>query len=185
MTTATRKLITAEEFAQLPPPPDGSRQELVRGVIETMPPPGFRHGAIQSNFLVLLGQHARSGRLGRVTAESGVRTQLGPDSVRGPDVAFWSAERLPLDQSPLGYPDVVADLCVEILSPGQSRKGLREKVKEYLEAGVRMVWIADPELCSVTIYRTPNEARVLHEGATITGEEVLPGFSCPIKEFFA
>jgi len=185
MSSETGTLITAEEFFRMPEPANGSRQELVRGVVVTMPPPGFQHVDIQINVAFFLKQHLRTHRIGRVTAESGVRTERGPDSVRGPDVAFWSAERLPLDITPLGYPDEVADLVVEILSPGQTRRGLRDKVREYLAAGVRVVWVVEPDNRSVTVYRSAEEGRVYEEGSVLTGEDVLPDFSVPVAELFA
>lgn len=184
MTTVARKLITAEEFAQLPDPPDGSRQELVRGVIETMGRPGFRHGKVNFRIAKILDRYVEPNRLGHVVPETGVVTEHGPDTVRGPDVAFWSADKVPLDQEPAGYPDAVADLCIEVLSPRPNRKKILEKIREYLWAGVRLVWVVDPEERTVTVYRSPEEGRLLHEGATLSGEEVLPGFSVPVTEFF-
>lgn len=83
MSTAAAKLLTAEEFARLPNPPDGSKQELVRGEIVTMPPPGFVHGVVQLNVASLVRAHVRNHKLGRVTVESGVITEQGPDTVRG------------------------------------------------------------------------------------------------------
>src|SRR2546430_15735333 len=111
MATVTEKLITAEEFARMSDPPDGSKQELVRGVIVTMPPPGFDHGVCQVRAANLIDTHARTNRLGRVTVETGLVTEQDPDTVRGPDISFWSVSLLPLDQLPQGYPDVAADLC--------------------------------------------------------------------------
>jgi Uma2 family endonuclease len=179
-------LLTAAEFAQVPKPPDGSTQELVRGVVITKSPPGFEHGHIQGNTFYLLKHHVRPHKLGRVTVESGMLTERDPDTVRGPDVAFWSAERLPLDQPlPRGYPEVAADLCAEILSPSNRLAQIREKMREYFNRGVRMVWVIDPEDRTVTVYRSPDEGRLLHESATLTGEEVVPGFQCLVAEFFA
>jgi Uma2 family endonuclease len=100
-------------------------------------------------------------------------------------VAYWSAERLPFDQEPEGYPEVAADLCVEILSANKRLRQILEKLREYFARGVRMVWIVDPEDRTVTVYRTPDEGRVLHESATLFGEDVLPGFSCRVAELFA
>ena len=185
MATVTEKLMTADEFAQLPNPPDGSKQELVRGVIVTMPPPGFRHGLRQGRAYGLLDHYARTTRRGRVTVESGLVTERDPDTVRGPDVAFWSAERLPLDREPEGYPDVAADLCIEVLSPNKRLRLIREKMREYFARGVRMVWIIDPEDRTIAIYRSLEEGRLLHENATLVVEDVLPGFSCPVADFFA
>jgi Uma2 family endonuclease len=184
MSAVAQKLITAEEFARMPDPPDGSKQELVKGVIVTMAPPNFQHGQVQLNIGALLRQHVRPAGLGRVTVETGLVTERDPDTVRGPDVAFWSADRLPLDQTPDVYPDVAADLCVEVLSPSNTVRGINAKIREYFTRGVRMVWIVDPDERTVTVYRRPGEGRVLWEDATITGEEVLPGFSCRVAEFF-
>jgi Uma2 family endonuclease len=184
MASVAEKLITAEEFLRMPPPPDGSRQELVRGVIVTMPPPGFRHGECQVTIAFLLKQYARSTLRGRVTVESGLVTERDPTTVRGPDVAYWSAERLPLDQDPEGYPGVAADLAVEVLSPEESLGSIHEKVREYFACGVRMVWVVHPKDCTVTVYRSPEQGQTLHPTATLPGEDVLPGFTCPVAELF-
>jgi Uma2 family endonuclease len=186
MAIVATPLLTAEEFAALPPPADGSKQELVRGVVVIMaPPPNFGHGQCQATVCIVLGNYVRANRLGRITVESGLRTEYDPDSVRGPDVAFWSKERLPLDQTPEVYPEVAADLCVEILSPSNTRTGMTEKIREYFTSGVRLVWVVDPEQRTVTIYRQPGDGKVLWDDATLTGEDVLPGFTCPVAEFFA
>src|SRR5690348_14428461 len=109
MTTAAVPM-TAAEFARLPEPADGARRELVRGVIVSRKVPGFRHGVVRVGIAALLHGYARSQRCGRVTMGTGVITERDPDTVRGPDVAYWSAERLPLEQVPAGYPDAPADL---------------------------------------------------------------------------
>jgi Uma2 family endonuclease len=185
MSTVAKRLITAAEFRLMPNPPDGSKQELVRGEIITMPPPGFRHGVRQISAASLLHQYAVSSGRGRVTVETGVVTEVDPDSVRGPDVSFWSYERLPAELEPEGYPDVAPDLIVEVLSPHDRRKKMLEKVRELLARGVRMVWIIDPEDRTVEIYRSPDEGRILRENATLSGEDVLPGFSCKVADLFA
>lgn len=184
MTTTAVRAITAAEFAHLPDPADGSKEELVRGVIVTMPAPGFRHGVCQSNVVFLLQTYVRSNRCGRVTVESGLQTEFDPDTVRSPDVAFWSAERLPWDQMPEVYPDVAADLVVEIQSPSSRRQTTQDKIREYLNRGVRTIWIVDPEARTVTVYRRAGEGRLLWDDATLTGEDVLPGFQCRVAEFF-
>jgi Uma2 family endonuclease len=185
MSIVAPQLLTAKEFAALPPPADGSKQELVRGVVITMPPPRFRHGECQAAVCSIIRPFVRANGLGRVTVESGLQTEHDPDSVRGPDVAFWSKERLPLDQTPEVYPDVAADLVVEVLSPSTTRAGMNEKIREYFTSGVRLVWVVDPEGRTVTIYRQPGEGRVVWDDATLSGEDVLPDFTCPVAEFFA
>jgi Uma2 family endonuclease len=183
-TTTSKKLLTADEFAKLPDPIDGSKQELVRGEIITMAPPSFVHGIVQGNVLFALKTYARQTQSGRVTVESGVITEEGPDTVRGPDVAFWSFKKLPADQVPIVYANVPADLCVEVISPGNTREKMNRKIREYFTSGVQQVWVVDPEAKTVTIYRQPGDGRVLWDDSTITAEDILPGFSCPVAEFF-
>ena len=149
------------------------------------PPPGFEHGDIQLTIGILLRNYAQAHQLGRVIVEGGLITERNPDTVRGPDVTFWSAERMPLDQpKPRGYPEVAADLCVEVLSPGNRLREIQEKLREYFARGVRMVWIVQPEDRTVTVYRSVDEGHLLHESATLMGEDVLPGFSCQVAALF-
>ncbi len=177
-------LLTAQEFAVLPKPIDGSKQELVRGEIITMAPPGFRHGRCQIKVGVKLELYAESTKRGRVTVESGVITEKGPDSVRGPDIAYWSFERLPADQEPIVYANVAPDLVVEVLSPNDRERNWTQKVREYFASGVSMVWVVDPESRTVSIFRKPGEGRILWEDAELSGEDLLPGFSCKVAAFF-
>lgn len=183
MSTVKQQLMTAEEFLHYSGPP-GLKVELVRGEVITMCVPGFSHGFCQLRAGSILDQYGRLTRLGRAVVESGVITERDPDSVRGPDVSFWTVAQLPLDQMPKGYPPGFPELCVEVLSPYNVFAKILEKMGEYFRAGTRMVWIIDPEDRTVTIYRTPDEGQVLHESATLTCEDVLPGFSCPVREFF-
>jgi len=184
MPTVAQKLITAEEFFMLPGDPNG-HQELVRGEVVTMCRPGFRHGLIQARIAQKLNEYAASRHFGRVTTESGLVTERGPDTVRGPDVAVWSYERRPKDQEPIGYPEVAADLCVEILSPNDRPGEMKEKLREYFTRDVRMVWVLDPEDRAVRIHRAPDEAQLLYESATLSCDDVLPGFSCRVADLFA
>ncbi len=184
MSTTAAKHYTLEEFMRLPDPADGSKQELVQGEIVTMPPPSFKHGRTQTKIAVFLEMFGEQNQLGQVTTESGLVTLRGPDSVRGPDVAFWSAKRLPLNADVKGYADIAADLCVEVVSENKRKREIKRKLSEYFTAGVRMVWVVDTENRTVTVYRSPTQGKVLPEEAQIDGEDVLPGFSCPVAKFF-
>src|SRR5262245_16861866 len=150
MTTATGRLITAEEFARMPDPPDGSKQELVRGVIVTMPPPGGRHGLCCSRVDRRLGNFVDEHQFGHVLAnDTGFLTERAPDTVRAADVSFWSKQRLP--DVPEGHIEIPPDLAVEVVSPSDHYSQVQRKVGEYFRAGVRMVWVVDPEDRSVTV----------------------------------
>lgn len=176
--------LTARAFAVMPDPLDGTRQELVRGVVVSSPIRGFVHGLIRGNTGFLLGQWAKQHGTGRVTFGTGIVTEVDPDTVRGPDVAFWSFARLPADQSPRPYPDVPADLVAEVVSPGNTRRQIATKVREYFAAGVRLVWVVDPDDRSVTGYTQPGNGLVLWSDATLTGGDVLPTCSCPVATLF-
>jgi Uma2 family endonuclease len=181
MATVGKRLLTAEEFARLPDPPDGSRQELVRGEVITMPPPGGRHGVCCAKVGRRLGNFVEDNRLGTVTSnDTGFVSERDPDTVRGPDVSYWSKERLP--EVPDGYIEVPPDLAVEVISPSDHYSRIQGKVRHYLGRGVRLIWVVDPEDRSLTVYRSRQQATILEEGETLSGEDVLPGFSCRVAD---
>jgi Uma2 family endonuclease len=185
MTSATAtKLITAEEFLQMPEPKDGSRQELVRGVIVTMPPPAARHGACCSKIVRRLGNFVEDNRLGTVLCnDAGFISERDPDTVRGPDVSFWNRERLP--ELPDGYVPIPPDLAVEVVSPNDHYTRVQNKVRDYLTKGVRLIWVIDPEDRSVTVYRATGQMTILTETGTLSGEEVVLGFTCRVADLFS
>ena len=182
MSTITqKKLLSAEEFFLLPNPGDGSQQELVRGEVITMPPPGGMHGVSCLKAGRRIGNFVEDGPGGTVTSnDTGFVTERGPDSVRGPDISYWSKERL--KEVPVGYITISPDMLVEVLSPSNTSKQIRTKLTEYFAKGVRLVWVIAPEDRTLTIYRMPDEGRLLHETATVTGEDVLPGFECRVSD---
>ena len=180
----TRKL-SAEEFFRLPDPDDGLKRELVRGEVVTMPGPGVEHGEVQVNVAFAIKTFLKSNPVGRVVTESGVVTERNDDTVRGPDVSYYSKERLPLDKRVVGYHDQPPDLCVEVMSPSNTMRNLMAKAREYLFAGVRVVWIVHPEDRTVSVVTDPLESRTLEPEATLDGGDVLPGFSCKVAELFS
>jgi Uma2 family endonuclease len=182
--TITEKLLTADEFARLPNPINGSKQELVRGETITMAPPSFVHAKIQGRIYFALETFNRSANLGHVVLETGVKTEENPDTVRGPDIAFWRYSNLAANIKPDVYAQVPPDLCVEVLSPSNTKPEMNRKIREYFASGIHMIWIVDPDMRTVTVYREPGNGRVLWDDATLAGEDVLPNFSCPVAEFF-
>lgn len=174
-------LVTADVFMQMPQPADGSRLELVRGVIVTMSPPQGEHGLCCAEITYQLKAFVRAGRLGWVTSnDAGILVEQDPDTVRGPDVAFWSRGRL--SASPRGYSTVPPDLAVEVVSPSDTRTALDRKLREYVRSGVSVVWYVNPELAIVTVYRGSVDGQTLDETDTLTGDGPLAGFSCRVGE---
>jgi Uma2 family endonuclease len=185
MSTAETTVLTAEEYLRLPEPTDGTRLELVRGRVIAIPRPTWEHGEIAGNVYMAIKLFLRDNPIGRVSVEGGVITERGPDTVRGPDVSFMSKDRMPLGERVARFADQTPDLCVEVVSPSNTRSKLNDKIKEYFFTGCRMVWVIDPEERSATVYREPMEGKVLKEGATLDGGDVLPGFSCKVADLFA
>ena len=184
MATVGAKPITIEEFSRMPDQPDGSRLELIRGEIVVMPPPKGKHGIICSRISRLLGNFVEPAKLGWVTTnDTGVILERDPDTMVGPDVAFWSNTRQPA--IPDDYFEIPPDIAVEAFLPSDRRKDVRERIKEYVQNGVKLVWLVDPETRTVMVYPGSLPGIELDEANTLTGGDVLPNFSCRVADLFA
>ncbi len=179
----TEALLTADEYLRLPDL--GRPTELVRGRIISMNMPGARHGFVCARIAFALMSFNEQHKLGRVLAnDSGVVTTRDPDSVRGPDVAFYSYDRLPPGEVTPGYPTQPPELVFEVLSPSDRYNELQEKAIEYLSAGVRCVVIADPSSETVVLYHPERSPQTLGKSDAFEVAEILPGFSVSIRRFF-
>jgi Uma2 family endonuclease len=157
------------------------RVELVRGVLMVRELPGLRHARVTMDLALRLGAHVRAAALGRVYAEAGFKLASDPDTVRGPDIAFIGRDRLP-DPEPAGFPDLAPDLVVEVLSPGDRPGLVLAKVADWLSAGTRLIWVVDPARRMVRVYRDDGTEQILTVDESLDGEDVVPGFSCPLAE---
>ena len=174
-------LKTAADLARLPDTP--YRHELVAGVIVAEPFASFRHDRVRRRLERLLEDFVEPRGLGEVFGETGFVLGRDPDTVRGPDVSYVSRGRLRhFDDATFfsGAPD----LAVEILSPSNRPGEMHAKVADYLAAGARMVWVIDPEMRTVTTYRSLLSPRTLQSGEALDGEDVLPDLSIPIDTIF-
>lgn len=97
---------------------------------------------------------------------------------------FVSQERLPADWREQGFFTIPPDLAVEVVSPHDTVYKLDQKIREYLHGGVRVIWVVDPSVRQVMIYRHDGSIQRLVENDTLSGDDVLPGFTCLVKEFF-
>lgn len=182
---ATKPRLTAEDLWRLG---EGDvRRELVNGEIVEMMPPGGVHGEITLKVGRRLAEHVeRQGGGYVVVGDVGFVLSLpyDPERVRGPDVAFISADRLPGGVLPEGFIRGAPDLAVEILSPSDNSLDVQQKVRDYLEAGSRLVWLLAPKARTATVYRPDGSARLLREPDALDGEDVLPGFRLSLSEIF-
>lgn len=184
MATVATRPMTAEEFF-LTVEPESGRYELVNGEIEFTPPPGLQHGEVQGLVYFAIKTYLLTNRIGRVFTESGALIERDPDTARGPDVSYYSQERLPFGVTVVAYHGKPPDLAAEVMSPDDTTAAMKAKAREYLAAGVRVVWVIDPDDRTVTVFAEPTRSTVLEAEATLTCEDVLPGFSCRVADLFA
>lgn len=176
------KLLTAEEYGRLED--DGRLTELVRGRIVGMNRPFTSHGYLLLSVGHLLTQFVKPRELGRVVGgDAGLVTQRNPDTVRGPDLAFYSYERIPAGTLPEGYWPVSPELVIEIRSESDRWKDILQKVAEYLSADVLTVAVIDPARQQVHLY-SDTETTVLNATDLLTFPEVLPGFEVVVGRLF-
>jgi len=176
-------LLSAEEYLQLPD--DGQLTELVRGQVVTMTLPVPWHGYFCCKISRIVGNFVDDLDLGRVmTNDSGVITERDPDTVRGPDVSFYSYKRLPKGTLPKTYLSVSPELLFEVRSPSDRMSKILIKVGEFLDADVLCVCVVDPETETITVYRPDQPPKVLNKTDILDLHDILPNFRVEVRRFF-
>lgn len=157
--------------------------ELVDGVLVEKAM-GFYESRLAAVLIALLESFAAPRGLGIVVGADAA-TRLAPGLIRLPDAAFIERGRLPGGTVPREpVPDLVPDLVVEIISQSNTPREMERKLHEYFGARVRLVWYVDPQARTVRVYRAPEQFTFLDESGALDGEDVVPGFSLPIREWF-
>jgi Uma2 family endonuclease len=175
-------LLTAAEFARRPDP--GYPEELVRGKIVRLTYADPRHGQICSQVILLLGRHLDDHDLGHLVCIAGLITERDPDTVRGPDVAFYSYQRVARGPMPNDYGTEPPELIVEVRSPSNRWLKVLAKVAEYLEAGVQAVVVLDDDSRTALLAMANQPPRRLGPDDVLEIPEILPGFAVPVRRFF-
>ena len=180
--SAAVKLLTAEDLERISAE---GYYELVDGVLIELCPNNGEHAQTETNLVMLLVPHVRRNRLGRVlTGDPGFILRRNPDTVRGPDIAFVSTERLPGPLPHRGFLEVMPDLAIEIVSPSNTPAEIQAKIRDYFDAGVRLIWVVYPESRRVQVIRSLQERFDLTDEDTLSGDDVIPGFACQVGEIF-
>ena len=183
MATTMTKLLTAADLLRLDG--QGVRGELIQGVLHETMPAGYAHGKIVTKLVFLLNTFIIPRKLGSLTAsDSGVWLERDPDTVREPDIAYFSAAKIPLDALDTGYAEVPPDLVVEIVSPSNSRREVYDKARMWLGYGVALVWVVQPDTRTVDVHRLGRAVATRTENDTLNGLDVLPGFTCAVSDIF-
>ena len=97
-------------------------------------------------------------------------------------MSFVATGRFPDDKVPDDFGDLAPDLAVEVLSPHDRPRHALDKVGEYLEAGVRLIWVIDPRHGRAVVYRSLSDVREIGTNDALDGEDVIPGFHCALRD---
>jgi Uma2 family endonuclease len=163
---------------------EGRYCELVDGVLVEKPM-AYQESFLAGVIITELNVFVLPRKLGRVTGEGGMM-QLFPDLVRIPDVAFTSRDKFPggkITSDPV--PRLAPDLAIEVLSKSNTPAEMKRKREDYFAAGVRLVWIFDPVARTATEYTKPEQPRIYMASDTLSGGDVLPGFTLALAPLFA
>ena len=139
-----------------------------------------------SHMMAALWNYGEKKKFGRSYGEMLIRMPSPIDRDRRPDVIFvsyarWSkGKKLPTDRSW----EVTPDLCVEVVSPTDHADDVREKIDEYFDAGIPMVWVVYPQRELVDVYESPAVCRTVRRNESLEGGTVLPGFRLALSELF-
>jgi Uma2 family endonuclease len=178
-----QRILTVEEFDLLPD--DELHQiEVVRGLVVREPGPEQDHGWLQAKLIGILSAWLAEHPVGTVIGNLNVVVASDPLTLRVPDVAFCSAQRLEPGKLPPKFPRIRPDLVIEIISPSNSASDTDEKVLDFLGAGVREVWVVYPATRRVDVHRSATDIHVLRSDGVLEGGEILPGLRIPLQQIF-
>ena len=107
-----------------------------------------------------------------------------PNKVRKPDISVYMNERFTRAHLMEGFVSIAPDLAVEVVSINEEVADLNEKIEEYLAAGAALVWVIDPENEIAIVHRKDGSIAKLHKNDELSGEDILPGFTCKLAELF-
>ena len=183
MSTAELTTYTADDLLQMP---NGDRYELLGGrlVEKEM---GTRASWIAGALHTQLNIYSERGMRGwAFTAEAGIQCFADePQKVRRPDVFFVCRGRFENEQIPEGFTRIPPDVAAEVISPNDLYYAVDDKVEEYLDAGIRLVWVVNPKTRTVTVHRgRGGDPSRLGEEDELTGDDVLPDFRCRVADLF-
>ncbi|HEV7222178.1 MAG TPA: Uma2 family endonuclease [Pirellulales bacterium] len=184
---AVPRPFTAADLAEMPRelPSGPIHYELDNGRLIAMSPTGHKHGDVEFKIAKSLGDAAEDQRLGKIyTGETGIVLWRNPDRVVGADLAFVGRASLPVQASREGYLETIPDLVVEVVSKNDTAPYIQRKVDDYLKAGVRFVWVADPEARTLTEHRREAKPRTYAQSEIVTLPELIPGLRLSLEEVF-
>lgn len=176
---AAARRYTVDDLAGFPD--DGRRRELADGRIVEWGVTNFRHGYVLAVLTHLLTAFVLERGLGAVVGGDVMVRILGSaGDARGADIAFYAAGRIP-DDIEAGLRDRAPDLAVEILSPTDRAGEVQEKVRDWLRAGVKLLWYVNPVTGTTTVHQG-ERATFVGPDEPLDGRDVLPGFTLRLSD---
>jgi Uma2 family endonuclease len=158
--------------------------ELVDGILVEKPM-GIRESFLAIALASILREFCKAANLGAVVGPDGM-IRLAPGLVRIPDVSFIPWDYFPNRQmTTKAMADFAPALAVEVLSPSNTKEEMKQKLRDYFQAGCKLVWFVDPDKRTVAVYSSPDSLVILTEEDTLDGGIVLVGFSLPLRQLFA
>lgn len=162
---------------------EGRICELIDGVLVEKPMSGYE-SVLGGVFVQLFRNYLDEHPFGTVLGADGLLRIL-PRQLRAPDAAFIKFERIPDPDPKFGQaPRWIPNLAVEVLSPGNTAREMRRKLRQYFKAGVEMVWMIDPPTPTARIYRSLTQFDELPTDGVLRAPHILPGFELPLPELF-
>lgn len=179
---STPILLEPEDLLRMP---DGDLYELIEGIPREKPM-GAESDEVAGLLLTQFNNFIRPQKLGRAyPSMTGFQCfPQKPGSVRMPDVSFVATGKLPGNRSPEGYIKVAPDLAVEVVSPNDLYEDVEVKVADYRSAGVKLVWVISPKTRTVLVRRLDGTCAEVGEAGELSGEDVIPGFTCKVADLF-
>lgn len=161
--------------------------EILDGQRVDLPPMSAYATIVSSRLFLKLGGFAATMNLAEVVSETLFRLPLKQNRNRRPDVAVVTYERWPKDR-PIPVTDnawdVVPDLAVEVLSPDDLAEEIMQRLREYFQAGVRLVWVVYPQARLVYVYESLTQLYGRTNTDELDGGSVLPGLRLPVADLF-
>lgn len=161
--------------------PEGEHFELWDGELKELCM-GSESNWVGTNINIAMGAFVSKEDLGALfMAELSLQIVPGrPNRIPLVDGAFVAKGRLPANRPPKGHLTIAPDLVLEVVSPNDSASHLAMKVRLFLDCGVRVVWVVDPQARTATVYRADGSVSLIREDGSLDGETVLPGFRLPL-----
>ncbi len=180
--SATKTVLTAQEFDNYPFEED-KRYELDEGELIEMTRPTYKHNRVLGYVFVELTIYFRRVRTGQALISENLYA-LSPNTRRAPDVAVILGDRHEELKNAKVIP-VIPEIVAEVLSPGETPRMIHRKLKQYFEAGVKEVWLIDPDDREIEIWKGPSLPDPVLGGGDVLTSALLPGFAIPLEELFA